>query len=170
MKANLKTDETRFASRIDLPTESRERIIDLLNESLASLTDLYSQSKFAHWNVKGANFIAVHKLFDELAEIVEDAIDDFAERITALGGIARGTLRQTANATMLDEFPENTFQSSEVVGIVADRFANLANTIRRDVEVANNVKDPGTADLLTQTCREFDKAVYFLSAHEQPEI
>ena len=166
MKTTMVIGDTMFSTRIDLPVESRERMTGLLNETLASLTDLYSQTKFAHWNVKGPNFIAVHKLFDELAETVEETIDDVAERITALGGIAQGTLRQAAEATTLEEFPVDTFDSSGVISAVADRFGQIANACRLDVEVANNANDPGTADLLTQTSRTFDKAIYFLASHE----
>ena len=41
-------------------------------------------------SVKGPNFIALHELFDKVAESVEEHIDELAERITALGGTAYG--------------------------------------------------------------------------------
>ena len=56
-----------------------------MNQHLADTFDLMSQTKFAHWNVKGPNFIALHKLFDELAETLEGHVDEIAERATALG-------------------------------------------------------------------------------------
>jgi starvation-inducible DNA-binding protein len=52
-------------------------------------------TKHAHWNVKGPSFIALHELFDQVAEHVEDHIDTIAERVTALGGTARGISRET---------------------------------------------------------------------------
>ena len=90
-----------------------------------------------------------------------------AERITALGGVAYGTLRQAAEASTLDEFPADMFDSSDVISALADRFGQVSNACRLDVEVANSANDPGTADLLTQTSRSFDKAIYFLSSHEK---
>lgn len=166
MSATL-NNHTRFSTRIDLTSEARERMTELLDETLASLFDLYSQTKFAHWNVKGSNFISVHKLFDEIAEIVEDLVDDVAERITALGGVAHGTVRQSAENSIIEEFPADTFESLDVISIIADRFAHVSNTCRLDIDVANNYNDPATADLLTQICRSLDKAVYFLSSHEK---
>ena len=43
-------------------------MVSLLNQQLADTFDLYSQVKQAHWNVKGPQFIALHELFDRLAE------------------------------------------------------------------------------------------------------
>jgi len=52
---------------IDLDAETREQIVALLNQQLADTFDLYSQTKQAHWNVKGAQFFQLHELFDKLA-------------------------------------------------------------------------------------------------------
>ena len=80
-----------FPTHIDLPAETRQSVIKLLNQQLADTFDLQSQVKQAHWNVKGPTFIALHELFDELAEELEEHIDGTAERATALGGVAMGT-------------------------------------------------------------------------------
>ncbi len=46
------TSET-FDTRHDLPAAVRSRMIALLNQQLADTFDLMSQTKQAHWNVKG---------------------------------------------------------------------------------------------------------------------
>ncbi len=76
-------------TRIDLPEPKRANATRILNERLAELIDLKLQIKQAHWNVKGPNFISLHKLFDEFAGTIEEQIDETAERITALGGTRR---------------------------------------------------------------------------------
>ena len=77
-----------YDTRNDLAAEVRGRMVELLNGRLADAIDLGTQAKQAHWNVKGPNFIALHELFDQVAEHIEDHIDTLAERITALGGTA----------------------------------------------------------------------------------
>jgi starvation-inducible DNA-binding protein len=62
------------------------------------LFDLYSQTKQAHWNVKGEEFYQLHELFDEIAEELVKFMDMVAERATALGGEALGTVRMAAAA------------------------------------------------------------------------
>ena len=88
-----------FDTRNDLPANTRTKVIELLNARLADAIDLGAQTKHAHWNVKGPNFIALHELFDKVAESVEEHIDTLAERVTALGGTARGTLATVARST-----------------------------------------------------------------------
>lgn len=73
-------------TRIDIPVEQREKLIALLNQHLADTLELHSQIKQAHWNVKGPQFYQLHELFDDLAEEVEDHVDEIAERATALWG------------------------------------------------------------------------------------
>jgi len=91
-------------TRIDVPPGARDRLVPLLNASLADLIDLFNQTKHAHWNVKGPSFIALHELFDEVAERVEEHCDLLAERVVALGGTAHGTTRQSATASRLSEY------------------------------------------------------------------
>jgi len=64
----------------DLAEGVRTKMIELLNARLADCKDLQTQTKQAHWNVKGPNFIALHELFDKVAEAVEDQIDTAASR------------------------------------------------------------------------------------------
>jgi starvation-inducible DNA-binding protein len=74
----------------DLSEKVRSQVIDLLNQRLADAIDLDTQAKQAHWNVKGPQFIALHKLFDEVYAAVEEYVDLLAERVVQLGGIAAG--------------------------------------------------------------------------------
>ncbi|HEX6147768.1 MAG TPA: ferritin-like domain-containing protein, partial [Acidimicrobiia bacterium] len=54
-------------TRIDIPEDARLKVVDLLNRQLADTTDLFTQLKYAHWNVKGSDFIQLHELFDQVA-------------------------------------------------------------------------------------------------------
>ncbi len=92
-----------FTSSVGVPHENRHTLVALLNQRLADAADLHSQVKWAHWNVKGSDFIQLHELFDAIATRLEDSIDSLAERVTTLGGIANGTVRETAAQSGLKE-------------------------------------------------------------------
>ena len=49
------------------------------------LQALAVNGKQAHWNVRGANFIAIHELLDTIVDHAQDSADLAAERIVALG-------------------------------------------------------------------------------------
>jgi len=151
-------------TRIDIKPKLRENMIALLNQQLADTLDLYTQVKQAHWNVKGPHFIMLHELFDKLAEDLEDPVDDIAERVTALGGVARGTARDAAARSRLKELGRD-FHDLTVVAELADRYAALASTTRAAIETAAKEGDADTSDLFTGVSRGLDKALWFLESH-----
>src|SRR5438067_2483190 len=138
---------TPFPTRNDLPADSRTKLVSLLNQQLADTFDLMSQTKFAHWNVKGPNFIALHKLFDKLAGKLAEHVDTIAERATALGGVAMGTARQAAAMSHTPEFPTGTFKGQEVVAALADRYAAVGRSTREAIDRADELHDQDTMDL-----------------------
>ncbi|MDR1817005.1 MAG: DNA starvation/stationary phase protection protein Dps [Puniceicoccales bacterium] len=153
----------------DIPAETRAKSIALLNGVLATLSDLYLQSKQAHWNVRGPSFIALHELFDTVADSAEEDIDDIAERIVQLGGVANGTVRAAAAGSALSEFPTETAGDSPLAfaTALAKQFAVAAKQVRAGIDAASGFGDADTADLLTGTSRALDKALWFLEAHNR---
>jgi starvation-inducible DNA-binding protein len=159
--------ELMLRTSIDLPEETRQSMIALLNEQLADMFDLFSQTKQAHWNVKGAQFFQLHKLYDDLAEDLLGHIDEIAERATSLGGAATGTARMAASATRLKEFSKGPVGSMESVRMLVDRYAAAAKSTREAIDEAEEAKDQGTMDLFVDVSRDLDKFLWFLEAHIQ---
>jgi starvation-inducible DNA-binding protein len=156
-----------FKTRIDLPADGREKLIALLNQQLADTFDLYGQAKQAHWNVKGPQFHQLHELFDDLAEHLQEYVDLIAERATALGGTALGTVRMAAAASRLTEYPLDAGGSMQHVEALAERFAALAASTRSAIDAAADLGDADSADLFTEVSRGLDKSLWFLEAHLQ---
>jgi starvation-inducible DNA-binding protein len=87
-----------------LPEQIRSRSVALLNRHLAAAIDLHAQVKQAHWNVRGPAFIAIHELFDKVADVVEGYSDKIAERAGTLGGTAEGTVQTAAERSFLEPY------------------------------------------------------------------
>jgi starvation-inducible DNA-binding protein len=156
-----------FSTRIDIVEASREELVQLLNARLADTFDLYSQLKQAHWNVKGSDFIQLHKLYDDVAESVLEYVDMIAERATALGGLALGTARMAAAASTLDEYPVGAVEGMDTVSAIADRLAAYGASVRAAIDAAVDLHDQDTADLFTEVSRAIDKHLWFIEAHLQ---
>lgn len=154
-------------TRIDIPERTREQVITTLNQQLADMFDLFSQTKQAHWNVKGPEFFQLHNLFDKLAEEVLENIDALAERVTALGGVAMGTVHMAAQNSRLPEFPGRSVQSMSCVEVLAVRFASLAETTRSAIDIASEQQDETTANILQDISATLDKDLWLLEAHLQ---
>jgi starvation-inducible DNA-binding protein len=159
-----------YATAVNIPEENRVRVIQALNQALADTTDLQSQAKFAHWNVKGYDFYQLHLLFDEVAETLSEHVDLLAERITALGGQAMGTTRIAAGTSRIPEPPRNAVSETDYVEWLTNHVGQHANSLRVDIERAAELGDEDTADLFTELSREVDTHLYFLESHLQSEV
>ncbi|MFN8441861.1 MAG: DNA starvation/stationary phase protection protein Dps [Caldilineaceae bacterium] len=154
-------------SHIDLSESLRTQMCELLNQHLANTTDLYTQTKHAHWNVKGPDFMQLHELFDLLADGVEEYIDIIAERITALGGVAHGTTRMAAAASRLPETALGAANGIDYLKHLVTLYSTTAQAVRPDIDAADEAGDMGTSDLLIDVVRDLDKWRWFLEAHLQ---
>ena len=152
---------------IDIPEETRLEMIALLNQQLANAFDLYSQTKQAHWNVKGMQFMQLHLLFDDVAGIVLGFVDAIAERVTALGGTATGTARMAVANTELPELPVNLYKGEALLQAIVERYAQFGAAVREGIDIAEEADDIDTADLFTEISRSIDKNLWFLEAHLQ---
>ena len=156
-----------FRTQNNLTQNVREKAIALLNQQLADTFDLFSQIKQAHWNVKGMQFHQLHLLFDSLAEEIEEYVDLVAERATALGGAAFGTVRMAAATSRLPEYPLEAIDGRQHVEALVARFAALSATSRSAIDTAAEFGDADTADVFTEISRGLDKSLWFLEAHLQ---
>jgi starvation-inducible DNA-binding protein len=153
----------------DLPGKVRSRVLGTLGDRLADATDLMLQTKQAHWNVKGPNFIALHELFDKINEAVEDYVDDLAERAVQLGGVAEGTARMVAKRSSLAEYPAQAADGRSHVEALSSALTAFGTAARKGIDQANELGDLDTADLFTEVSRGIDKWLWFVEAHLQAE-
>ena len=157
-----------YTTRIDIPEGTRSKTIQLLNSTLAAALDIWSQTKQAHWNVKGNHFYQYHLLFDDVAGVLYEHIDLIAERITVLGGVAHGTARNSGANSFLPEYPNTEKMSEEDhINAVADRLAAYAKHLREGMSKADEWGDLDTNDLYVEISRAVDKKLWFVEAHVQ---
>jgi starvation-inducible DNA-binding protein len=158
-----------FPTKNDLPAETRSQVSALLNQRLADCIDLQTQCKQAHWNVKGPEFIALHKLFDEVNEDVEEYVDLLAERVVQLGGVAEGTARCAAERSTLREYPLEISGGLEHADALSTALAAFGSVTRKGIDEVSQRGDADTVDILTEISRGIDKWLWFVEAHLQGE-
>lgn len=152
---------------VSLTLEKREKSINVLHIALASGTDLYTQVKQAHWNVKGPTFYSLHLLFDVVAEEINEMVDEVAERITALGGTALGAARHAVTGSVIPVYPDAIFSGADHIAALVERVAIYANLLRAYTDETLEWHDAATSDLFVGLTRKLDKRLWFLEAHIQ---
>src|SRR5262245_23889807 len=163
----MSTQIATYDTMIDIGQGSRPPLTRLLNQRLADMIDLFNQTKYAHWNVKGPEFMQLHELFDDIAERVEGACDLLAERVVTLGGVAEGTTRQSAASSTIGEYDLGAVDGLDHIRALAGQVAKLATSTRSAIQQSAELGDPTTSDLFTEISRSLDKDLWFLEAHLQ---
>jgi starvation-inducible DNA-binding protein len=152
-------------TRNTLDATIRTQSVELLNKNLATAIDLHAQIKQAHWNVRGTNFIAIHKLFDTVSEEVESFSDMLAERAGGLGGTADGTIQTAARNTSLIAYPLGVDDEQKHIFAVSGALAAFGECAREASAKATAFGDVDTADLFTQVSRGIDLQLWFVESH-----
>ncbi len=127
---------------------------------------LYIKTKNAHWNIEGSDFYNKHIFFDELAEQLEDAIDQVAERIRSIGLSAPGTMKMFLQLTGLSE---SSRESNDSLGYMQELLADHESIIIHLRENINRIdmefNDAGTSDFITALMEKHEKIAWMLRAH-----
>ena len=163
-----KTTKTKMHKTMNPISENiRGSMVELLQTHLATAVDITYQTRQAHWNVKGMNFIAVHELFDDLHEETEEYVDTIAERLTAIGGQAHGTVQAASENSLLDPYPLDLVKSEDHLKRLTESYSKWSAAVAEGIEEASEAGDPLTEDLLTAIGRGLDKGIYFMESHFQ---
>ena len=151
---------------IGLADKARGESCELLNAILADSLILYALYKKQHWLVAGPTFYQLHLLFDKHAEEQLALIDEVAERIQSLGGIAVGDPRHAAELTTIERAPDGAEPVPEMITRLLDAHETITGKVRDAIDRTEASKDWGTSDLLMgDVLRRHELQVWFLSQH-----
>jgi starvation-inducible DNA-binding protein len=131
---------------------------------VVDLQALAINGKQAHWHVRGANFIGVHELLDNVVSHAQGWADLAAERVVALGLPLDARIETVAAKTVIPTM-EPGFQRSEymIAAMVAQIDATLVG-IRKAIIELNDI-DLTSQDVVLEIARGLEKSRWFLAAH-----
>jgi starvation-inducible DNA-binding protein len=158
-----------FKSNVRATDSQKQSLCRMLDTTLATTLDLSLQVKQAHWNIKGAQFFARHELFDKLADRTRAFSDDVAERVSTLGGYARGTARMVAEGSVLPEYDLDAIDGKQHIFALIDRYGKTCALVREQIGQVQKLEEPATEDLLTGVLRELELDMWFLESHVNVE-
>jgi len=151
---------------IEIAEVHMKEVALLLNTLLADEYVLYTKTRYAHWNIQGQNFIALHKFFESQYDALDIIIDDVAERVRSLGHFAMGTLKDFTAMTRLSEHNHDFTDASHIIQTLLQDHETLIRLLRKDISgIAKEDKDLGTVDFMTGLMEQHEKMSWMLRAH-----
>jgi starvation-inducible DNA-binding protein len=103
-----------------------------------------------------------------MASDLDTYADLVAERIAALGGMARGMAPTAAMQSRVAASPDSLVDGQSQMEALAERFAPYARAMRGSIALAADVEDADTAAVYTDLSRGVDRQLWILEAHLNP--
>src|SRR5579863_6003933 len=142
--------------------EMTEQLNLLLADSM-TLRDLYKKS---HWQVAGPTFYQLHLLFDKHFGEQVDIVDEIAERIQVLGGVALAMAADVAETTRIPRPPRGREEAPVQISRLLDAHQIIIGHCRQLARRASALGDDGTNDMVvSDVLRANELQVWFLSEH-----
>ncbi|AEV20520.1 Dps family protein [Geobacillus sp. G4] len=139
------------------------RLIDLVNKQIANWTVLYVKLHNYHWYVTGPQFFTLHEKFEELYNEAATHIDALAERLLALGGKPVATMKDCLEQASVKEAAGTETAEQMVASIVRD-FETMIGELKEGMQLADEVNDETTGDMLLGIHRSLEKHVWMLKS------
>lgn len=146
---------------IGIPAVAREKIAQGLSKLLADTYTLYLKTHYFHWNVTGPMFQTLHLMFETHYNELALAVDLIAERIRSLGFPAPGTYAEFSRLSSIEE-TAGVPKADQMIRLLVSAHEAVVRTARNVFPEADEVRDEGTADLLTQRIQLHEKTAWML--------
>lgn len=158
---NVRTD-------VDVPEtgisdEHHKRLAGGLSALVADTYLLMVKTHGYHWNVVGPLFVTLHTLTEQHYEDMFQAIDDLAERVRGLGYPAPGSITEMIPMSVIAEETGNPSAEQMIDHLVADH-EKIVRRLRETAEIADEMRDNVTSDMLTSRMAFHEKAIWMLRA------
>ena len=153
-------------TNIGVTADNRQNVANELAKLLADEYVLYTKTKNAHWNIEGIDFYDKHKFFEMQFGQLDEIIDSVAERIRSIGHYAFATLKSFLELTYLTEVNRDKNDGQSFLNELLIDHESIIIHYRENIHrFANEYKDVGTSDFITQLMEKHEKMSWFLRSH-----
>lgn len=145
-----------------IPHDNLKKIANILNDDLADEYVLLTKTRNYHWNVEDPRFNDLHKFFEEQYELISASIDEIAERVRAVGGKTRATLKEFISSSQIGEDIGSFPDADTMLGNLLSDHETIIKTLRKNVKECQDLNDEATANFLTEKMEEHEKMAWML--------
>ncbi|MGK4000604.1 Dps family protein [Sorangium sp. So ce1024] len=151
---------------LGLSDDVRAASVKALNQVLCDTMVLRDMYKKHHWQVSGATFYSLHLLLDKHYEEQVKLVDEMAERIQTLGGVAIAMPHDVVEMTKIERPPRGREEVPVQISRLLEAHEQILIEAREAARKVAEAGDDGTNDLLvSDIVRVNEMQVWFLSEH-----
>ncbi|WLR41184.1 Dps family protein [Bacillus carboniphilus] len=143
-----------------------QKLNDVVNKQVANWTVLYVKLHNYHWYVKGSSFFTLHEKFEEFYTEAATNIDELAERLLALDGKPVATMREVLQVSSILE-ANGSETAEQMVQTIKEDFEKVAEELKEGMELADEVGDESTGDMLLAIHQSLEKHNWMLKSFLQ---
>lgn len=142
-----------------------QNVATALQVLLADEFVLYTKTRNYHWNLEGSNFMEMHKFYESQYELLEDVIDEVAERIRTLGHYTEARLKDFIKISHLVEDDYTNDQRKQLQNLLDDIETIIREARKMVDDFSEKYKDQGTADFVTGIMKMHEKTAWFIRSY-----
>jgi starvation-inducible DNA-binding protein len=151
---------------LGLSFDARMYSCERLNQILADTQILYGLYKKHHWLMRGPTFYQLHLLLDKHAGEQLELVDQLAERVQTLGGVAVGDPRHVAELTRVPRPPNGVEEVPAMLSRLLEAHELVLTEAHDAAARVVEQGDDGTNDLLiSNVIRTNEFEAWFLAEH-----
>jgi starvation-inducible DNA-binding protein len=143
--------------------KQKEQVVESLNQLLINYQVHYQNLRLFHWNVKGPFFFVLHAKFEELYLDAALKVDEIAERILALEGTPKGSLKNILKHAQIESYDE-VINAENMVEAIVSANTILINNVEELLKIAAEANDEGTLDIFTSYIQLLQKENWMLKS------
>ena len=153
-------------TNIGITDENRQAVANELAKLLADEYVLNTKTRNAHWNIEGTDFYDKHKFFETQFGQLDEVIDSVAERIRTIGHYTFATLKSFLSLTHLTEVNREKNDAQGFLNELLTDHESIIIHCRENIHrFANDYKDIGSSDFITQLMETHEKMAWFIRSH-----
>ncbi|WP_435101570.1 DNA starvation/stationary phase protection protein DpsA [Halarchaeum sp. P4] len=140
-----------------IPREAAEGMVEALNDDLSGLYILFNQVRKHYWTLEGREVGPVIEFLKDAADRLAEATDELAIRVHALGGVpVNGPMGIRQHAPLRIEAGD-VYSLRDSLSNDLDGYATLAAQMRDHVELAADLGDEATLELVREHLRTVEE-------------
>lgn len=153
------------APSIGLTAKNRQKIESSLSGVLANQHVLYIKTRNFHWNLIGGRFHSLHVHFEEMYGELALAIDETAERIRMIGGVAPGSMGEFVKAASLKESKGALVSGDDAIKSLLADHETVIRSLRKEIPEIGELDDHGTEDFLVGLLQKHETTAWMLRSY-----